>query len=66
MEAMFHKAVPPLRAIMGGMRLVAKTVRQVPAYPKWWIVEMDWQPLKLRWHNLGAIRVRRWIKTVAI
>ena len=64
MEALDHKWIPPIGAIKGGYRLVDKTCWQVPAWPKWWIVEMDWQPLKLRWHNLGAIRVARWVKAV--
>lgn len=63
MEALYHKSIPKLGAIEKGQRLVGKTTRQVPAYPRWWLVEMDWVKIKIAWRNLGAMRVKRWVKT---
>ena len=58
--------LPKLGTICDGKRLFSRGVKLVEGFRHWYVATLDWQPIKVRWHNLGSIKVRRWIKAVRI
>ncbi len=59
MEALTHKDIPDIGVIENGHRLVAKSASRVPAYPKWWLVELTFEKLRIVWRKIGITKVKR-------
>jgi hypothetical protein len=52
MEAREHKSIPKIGYIKNGWRLIAKRPCQVLGFPKWWIVALDYEKVKIGWRKI--------------
>ncbi len=61
MEAWEHEHVPKLGQIdRGGWRLVSKRPRQVKEFPKWWLVDLEYERIKVTWRKIGLTAAMRY------
>ena len=60
MEAREHEHVPKIGQIdRGGWQLISKRPRQVPRYPKWWLVDLEYERIKVGWRKIGLTAAMR-------
>ena len=59
MDAIEHRSIPRIGHIEKGWRLVSKRPRQVPAYPKWWLVDLEYERIKVGWRKIGLTAAMR-------
>ena len=52
MEAREHKSIQKIGHIKNGWRLIAKRPRQVPSFPEWWLVDLDYEKIKIGWRKI--------------
>jgi hypothetical protein len=56
MEAFYHPSIPRLGEIKGGKRVVGLTGGPVPSFPKWWLIHVQRESLRIGWRLINLRR----------
>jgi hypothetical protein len=49
MEAIYHRSIPRVGSIKGGYRVTGLTAKQVDGFPKWWLIYLEVEKLRINW-----------------
>lgn len=66
MEAFYHPSIPRLGSIKGGCRVVGLSGGPVASYPKWWLINVQREKLKIGWVDFRPKKIKRWVKSIWI